>query len=87
MGDWSGHDDDDHDHQFINSSIHHHHHHRHHPHHHQYQSVTYRYQEFFIFFVVSEPVLEQIGTGKESRDRYQNNLVPELIFVRKIQEF
>ena len=28
------------------------------------QSVTYRYREFFIFLVVSEPVSEQIGTGK-----------------------
>ena len=28
------------------------------------QSVTYRYREFFIFLVVSEPVSEKIGTGK-----------------------
>ena len=28
------------------------------------QSVTYRYRDFFLFLVVSEPVSEQIGTGK-----------------------
>ena len=26
--------------------------------------MTYRYQEFFIFLVVSEPVSEKFGTGK-----------------------
>ena len=28
------------------------------------QSVTYRYREFFILLVVSEPVSEKIGTEK-----------------------
>ena len=42
------------------------------------QSVTYRYREFpvsgiFHFFVV----LEKIGTGKKSRNRYRKILVPE----------
>ena len=37
------------------------------------QSVTYRYREFFIFLVVSEPVLGKIGTGKKSRNRYRKN--------------
>ena len=46
-------------------------------HHHHHQSVTYRYREFSIFLVVSEPVSEQIGTGKKSRNRYRKNLVPE----------
>ena len=46
------------------------------------QSVTYRYQEFQVsgichFLVVSEPVLEKIGTGKKSRNRYRSNLVSE----------
>ena len=41
------------------------------------QSVTYRYREFFIFLLISEPVSEQIGTGKKSRNRYRKNLVPE----------
>ena len=36
-----------------------------------------RYQVFFIFFVVSEPVSKKIGTGKKSRNRYRKNLVPE----------
>ena len=58
------------------------------------QSVTYRYREFpapgiFIFLVVSEPVSEQIGTGKslrvgirkiwyreKSRNQHWKNLVP-----------
>ena len=35
-----------------------------------------RYREFSIFLVVSEPVSEQIGTGKKSRNRYRSNLVP-----------
>ena len=50
----------------------------------RHQSVTYRYREFpvpgipgtgnfFIFLVVSEPVSEQIGTGKKSRNRYRQN--------------
>ena len=49
------------------------------------QSVTYRYWEFpvpgffFIFLVVSEPVSEQIGTGKKYRNRYRKNLVPEKV--------
>ena len=30
------------------------------------QSVTYRYRDFFIFLVVSEPVSEQIGTKKST---------------------
>ena len=41
------------------------------------QSVSYRYREFFIFLVVSEPVSEKIGTAKKSRNRYRKNLVPE----------
>ena len=42
------------------------------------QSVTYRYREReFFFLVVSEPVSEQMGTGKKSRNRYRKNLVPE----------
>ena len=41
------------------------------------QSVTYRYREFFIFLVVSEPVSEKNGTGEKSRNRYRKNLVPE----------
>ena len=28
------------------------------------QSVTYRYRDFLIFLVVSEPVSEKFGTGK-----------------------
>ena len=61
----------------------------------------YRYQEFYIFLVVSEPVLEKFGTGKKSRNRYRKNLVPEkkswnryrknsipeLIFVAKVWKF
>ena len=43
------------------------------------QSVTHRYQEFFIFLVVSEPVSEKIGTGNKYRNRYQNNLVPKKV--------
>ena len=43
------------------------------------QSVTYRYREFFIFLLVSEPVSEQIGTGKKCRNRYRKNLVPEKV--------
>ena len=39
------------------------------------QSMTYRYREFFIFFVVSE----KFGTGKKSRNRYRKNLVPEKV--------
>ena len=41
------------------------------------QSVTYRYREFSLFFVVSVSVSEKIGTGKKSRYRYRKNLVPE----------
>ena len=41
------------------------------------QSVTYRYREFFIFLVLSEPVPEKFGTGKESRNQYWTNLVPK----------
>ena len=33
---------------------------------------------------VSEPVSEKVGTGKKYRNRYQKNLVPELIFFAKI---
>ena len=64
------------------------------------QSVTYRYRDFFIFLVVSEPVSEEIGTGKslgsgigkfgsgkKSRNRYRKYLVPEMIFIAKILEF
>ena len=36
------------------------------------QSEMYRYQEFFIFLVVSK----QIVTGKKCRNRYGKNLVP-----------
>ena len=36
-----------------------------------------RYQEFFIFLVVSAPVAEKFGTGKKSRNRYRSNLVSE----------
>ena len=53
------------------------------------------HQEFFIILVISEPVLETIftgkkswnrhrkkfGTGKQSRNRYLANLVPDLIFL------
>ena len=46
------------------------------------QNVTYRYREFplpgfFHLFVVLELVLEKIGTGNKSRNRYRKNLVPE----------
>merc|ERR1712203_1318278 len=37
----------------------------------------YRYREFFIFMVVSEPVSKKFGTGKKSRNRYRSNLVSE----------
>ena len=37
--------------------------------------MTYRYRESYIFLVVSEPVSDQIGTGKKSRYRYRKNLV------------
>ena len=67
----------------------------------QYQSVTYRYQKFFILFggigtgigkncyrkKVSEPVSEKISTGKMSRNRCRKILVPELNFVANILEF
>ena len=36
-----------------------------------------RYREFFIFFMVSEPVLGKIGTGKKSRNRYRKKMVSE----------
>ena len=44
---------------------------------HKYQSVTYRYREFFIFWGVSEPVSEKFGTGKTLGTE-------TLIFVAKI---
>ena len=47
----------------------------------QNQSVTYRYREFVIFLVVSEPVSEKIGSGKKSRNRYGKYLVPEKVAV------
>ena len=34
---------------------------------------------FSFFLVVSEPVSEQIGTGKKSRNRYWKNLVLEKV--------
>ena len=40
---------------------------------------NYRYREFLIFLVVTEPSSEKIGTGKKFQNWYRENLVPEKI--------
>ena len=41
----------------------------------------YRYREFFIFLVVSEPVSKKVGIGKKSLNQYRKDLVPKKVPV------